>query len=94
MLAQVARVSNDRPESGRARFLEALQVRKHAIRGFRFATVVTILIYLGFVVAPGGSGLEDAVWYLGLGLSLLLALGALVTTALVALEARRLARDL
>jgi hypothetical protein len=87
-------VSNDRPESGRARFLEALQVRKHAIRGFGFATVVTVLVYVGFVVLPGGNGLDDAVWYLGLGLSLLLALGALVTTVLVALQARRLVKEL
>jgi len=87
-------VSNDRPESGRARFLDALNVRKYAIQGFVFAAVVTIVVFATFVGLPGETSLGSSVWYVGLGLSLLLALGALVTTTLVALRARRLAKDL
>jgi len=87
-------VSNDRAESGRARFLDALNVRKHALQGFVFATVVTIVVFATFVGLPSEAGFGSSVWYVGLALSLLLALGALVTTILVALRARRLAKDL
>lgn len=86
-------MSNDRSTSGRARFLEALEVRKNAIRGFGFGLVVTVVVYLAFVVVPG-AGLAASIWYLGLALSLALALGGLVTTILVAIRARRLATEL
>ncbi|MEF8882133.1 MAG: hypothetical protein V5A34_06390 [Halapricum sp.] len=87
-------MSDDRPESGRARFLEALEVRKNAVRGFGFGVLATIIVYVLFVVLPGKGGLRASVWYLGLGVSLALALGGLVTTVLVALRARRLAKEI
>ncbi|QSG07137.1 DUF7536 family protein [Halapricum desulfuricans] len=83
---------DDRPESGRARFVEALQVRKHALRGFGVGIAVTALVYLFFVVLPGTGG--AGLWYLGLGASLALSLGGLLTAVLVALQARRLTREL
>jgi len=85
-------VSNDRPESGRARFLEALEVRKHAIRGFGLGIALTVLAYVLLVVLPGGG--ESWIWYLGLGASLALSLGGLITMVLVAVQARRLTKEL
>ncbi|MCU4717796.1 DUF7536 family protein [Halapricum hydrolyticum] len=85
-------MSGDRPESGRARFLEALEVRKHAVRGFAIAIALTILVYVLFVVLPGGG--ESAIWYLGLGASLALSLGGLLTMVFVAFQARRLTKEL
>ncbi|MEF8826587.1 MAG: hypothetical protein V5A27_09655 [Halapricum sp.] len=87
-------MSDDRAESGRARFLEALEVRKNAVRGFGFGVLVTIIVYVLFVVLPGKGGPMASVWYLGLGVSLALALGGLVTTVLVAIRARRLAKEI
>ena len=85
-------MSNDRSESGRARFLEALEVRKHAVRGFGIGIALTVLVYVLFVVLPGGG--ESWVWYLGLGASLALSLGGLITMVLVAVQARRLTKEL
>lgn len=85
-------MSDDRSESGRARFLDALDVRRNAIRGFGIAIAVTVLVYVLFVVLPGGG--EDWIWYLGLGASLALSLGGLLTAIFVAVRARELANDL
>jgi len=89
-------VSNEK--SGRGRLLEALKLRRNARRGFGLALVATLVVYAVFVAEPvlRGEALARGAWswYLGLGLSMFLGLGALVTTALVAMQARRLVREL
>ena len=91
-------MTDDTSVSGRKRFVEALHVRQNAVRGFGFAAVVTVLVYVLFVGLPvlGGDGLNrgEWFWFLGLGLSMALGLGGLVTTVLVALRARTLSREL
>jgi hypothetical protein len=85
-------------QSGRGRLLEALHVRRNARRGFGVALVATLLLYAVFVAEPvlRGEALTRGAWswYVGLGLSMFLGMGALVTTVLVAIRARRLVREL
>lgn len=93
--AEVSGVSDERSPSGRQRFLEALEVRHNAVRGFAVGFLVTAAVYLLFVVVlSGGFDLVRNLYYLGLALTMALGLGGLVTALLMALQARRLTKEL
>lgn len=79
-----------------ANLIEALNVRRNAMIGFAISFVFTVLVYVYRVVligeVPGQAGTPVA--FLALGFVLVLTLGALFTTILTLVSARRLARDL
>ncbi|WP_266079464.1 DUF7536 family protein [Haladaptatus caseinilyticus] len=79
-----------------ANLIEALNVRRNAMVGFALSIVFTVLVYFYRVVfigeVPGQAGTPVA--FLALGFVLAITLGALFTTLLTLLSARRLARDL
>jgi hypothetical protein len=81
------------PESNRRRFLNALEVKRNAARGFAFGIVATAAVYAFFIVLPGGFELGRDLYYLGLAAVMAVGLGGLTTAVLVALRARRLVRE-
>ncbi|RBI63005.1 DUF7536 family protein [Halomicrococcus sp. NG-SE-24] len=83
----------DRPPANN--LVEALDVRRNAAVGFAVGVAVAVLLY-AFRVGVVGSVRGQAggpLTFLALGVVLALTLGALVTAVLVALSARRLARE-
>ena len=82
----------DDRQSGRAAMVEALRVRRNAVRGFAAGIVFTAAVFLVFVVFPPGTA-QSTVYYVGLAIVLALTTGGLATIVLVALEARRLAKS-
>lgn len=86
---------DERPQSGRRRFLEALEVRHNAVRGFAFGFLVTAVVYVLFVVVlSSGFDVARNLYYLGLALTMALGIGGLATAVLMVLRARRLTREL
>jgi fucose permease len=81
----------DRP-GGAAALIEALNVRRNAVRGFVFGFVFTVAVFTFFVVVPGVS--RSPVYYVALAFVLATGLGALVTAALVLWDAYRLSKTL
>jgi hypothetical protein len=73
--------------------VRALRVRHNAVRGFAAGVIFTVAVFLVFVVFPPGTA-QSTVYYVALAVVLALTSGGLATVVLVALEARRLARDL
>jgi hypothetical protein len=82
------------PESNRRRFVEALRVKRNAARGFAFGIAATVAVYAFFIILPGGFELGRDLYFLGLAAVMAVGLGGLATAVLVALRARRLAREL
>jgi hypothetical protein len=82
------------PQSGRQRFVQALEVRRNALRGFWFGIVATVAVYAFFIILPGGFELGRDLYYVGLALVMAAGLGGLATAVLVALRARRLVKEL
>jgi hypothetical protein len=84
-------VSDD--ETGPARLLDALDVRRNAVRGCVAALVVTLLVFFVFVVLPGGTD-HASPYYLALAFVFALSLAGLVTVALMARRAYHLSQTL
>lgn len=84
-------VSEQTQTSGRAAFLQALNVRRNALAGFAFALVVTVAVFGFFVVIPGTY--RSVGYYLALAFVLVLSLGGLATAVLTLFSAIRLARE-
>lgn len=78
----------DRPPGKRA-FIEALEVRRNAVRGFAAAVVFSLAVFGFFVLVPGTS--RPVALYATLTFVLAMSLGVLLTTALVVVRAARLA---
>lgn len=70
--------------------LVALDASRQARRGALAGVAVAVVTYLLFVVAPGAG---SPVLYLGLAFVLAFSAGAIVTVALLAVRARRLAAE-
>lgn len=70
--------------------LDALGVRRQALRGFGLALVVGVAVFVFFVVVPGAQ--RSPVWYVALGFVFVTAAGLLFTAAFVAAAAYRLVR--
>jgi len=75
----------------KAHLLAALEVRRHAIRGFAASTLVTLAVLAFFVLIPGS--VHPTPYYLALAVVLAVSLGALITASLVARTAARIARE-
>ena len=83
----------DRPPA--SNLVEALDVRRNATVGFAVGVGAAVLLYayrVGVVGSVRGQ-VGGPLTFLALGVVLALTLGALVTAVLVALSARRLARE-
>ncbi|WP_135667656.1 DUF7536 family protein [Halorhabdus rudnickae] len=76
---------------GKARLLDALDVRGHLRRGIAVGIVVAVATYLLFVAGSGPLGTQ--VLYLSLTVVLALTTSAVVATILVGAEAYKLARE-
>ena len=81
----------DRP-SGKAAFVEALEVPRNARLGFGFGLVFTIAVFVFFVVIPGTN--RSQVYYLALAFVLAVGVGGIATTVLTARTAYRLSKEL
>jgi len=82
----------DDPTSGKAALVEALDVVPNARRGFAFGVVVTVAIFVFFVVIPGVS--RSPLYYVALAVVLASGLGGLATAVLTLRSAYRLSHDL
>jgi hypothetical protein len=78
--------------SGKAALLEALDVPRNARRGFAFGFVVTLAVFVFFVVVPGTT--RSPLYYVALAFVLAAGLGGLATTVLTVRSAYRLSREL
>jgi uncharacterized membrane protein HdeD (DUF308 family) len=78
--------------SGVAALVEALDVPRHARRGFAAGTLLAVGLFVFFVVVPDSGG--SPVAYTALSVVFAVAAGLLVTGVLVAASAYRLAREL
>ena len=79
-------------QSGIPALVAALDVVRHARRGFAVGAVVAVGLFVLFVVVPGAD--RSPALYVALAVVLATAVGLLVTAALVAVTAARLAGDL
>jgi hypothetical protein len=78
--------------SGIPAVVAALDVPRHARRGFAVGVLVAIGLFVLFVVVPGAS--RSPALYVALAVVLAMAVGLLMTATLVAATAYRLAGDL
>ncbi len=78
--------------SGKARFIEALEVPRNARRGFGFGFVFTVAVFVFFIIIPGTN--RSQLYYLGLAFVLAVGIGGIVTTVLTARTAYRLSKEL
>jgi hypothetical protein len=78
--------------SGVAALVEALDVARHARRGFAAGTLLAVGLFVLFVVVPDSGG--SAVAYAALSVVFAVAAGLLVTGLLVAATAYRVAQEL
>ena len=86
------RVSESQPEPGPGAFIEALNVPTHARRGFVTAAVVTLSVFVFFVLVPGT---QRPLWlYATLSFVLFVSLGGFITAVLAAGSAIRQVRQL
>lgn len=74
-------------------FVRALGVRRHAKRGFALGVLFAALVFVVFVVLPGGVARSPAL-YVSLAFVLAFALGLLLTAIFVLGSLYRLTRDL
>ncbi len=85
-------VSDSEDASGRAALVAALKVRTHLKRGLAVGLLVSISVYLLFVVAPPGT-VRSQLYYLSLAVVLALTVAGATTAILVARTAARLANE-
>lgn len=77
--------------SGRAALVRALNVRRNAMAGFAFGAVVSVGVFVFFVVIPGTY--RAVAFYVALSFVLAVSLGGLATALLTLGSAVRLARS-
>lgn len=75
-------MSERQSESGPAALIEALNVPTHAKRGFLAAAVLTVAVFVFFVVIPGAQ--RSPLLYATLAFVLFVSLGGLITAVLAA----------
>lgn len=75
---------------GKAAFLDALNVRQNAVRGFVAGILFTVAIFVFFVVVPGAT--RSPLYYLALAFVLATGLGGILTGVLTAVSAYRLSK--
>jgi len=78
--------------SGKAAFVEALEVPQNARRGFGFGLVFTVAVFVFFVVIPGTD--RSQLYYLALAFVLAVGIGGIATMVLTARTAYRLSKKL
>ncbi|WP_247005364.1 DUF7536 family protein [Halorientalis litorea] len=78
--------------SGPAALMAALNVQRNARVGFVAGLVVTVAIFVFFVVVPGVR--RSPLYYVGLAFVLAVGLGGLLTMGLTMVSAYRLSKEL
>ncbi|MDG5775652.1 hypothetical protein QA599_04290 [Haloarculaceae archaeon H-GB1-1] len=79
-------------ETGTAAFLDALDLRRNARRGFAIGVLFAVAVYVFFVTIPGTY--RSPLYYVALAFVLAVGVGGLATVGLVAIRAKRLAQEL
>jgi len=85
-------VSGSQPESGPGALVEALNVPRHARRGFVTAAIVTVTVFVFFITIPDAQ--RSPLLYITLSFVLFVSLGGLITALLAAGSAIRQVRRL
>jgi len=78
--------------SGKAAFVEALEVSRNARRGFGFGLVFTVAVFVFFVVIPGVT--RSPLYYVMLAVVLAAGIGGIATMVLTMRTAYRLSKEL
>ncbi|WP_336360610.1 DUF7536 family protein [Haladaptatus sp. ZSTT2] len=84
-------MTDEPSRSPRANMVAALNVPQNARRGFGFALLATLAIFVFFVLLPGT--FRSPLFYLALGFVLATSLGAFATVILTLVSAYRLSRE-
>lgn len=84
-------MSESNEPSGRAALVRALNVQRNAKIGFAFGVLVSIAVFVFFVVIPGTY--RSVLLYVALSFVLAVSLGGLATAVLTMGSAVRLARE-
>ena len=86
-------MSQDRPERPpTAQFLESLEVKRNAMIGIAVGALFTLLVYVFFVVIPGGT--QATSYYVALAFVLAVTTAGTVALVLTVYSAIRLSRSL
>ena len=92
LLPRVSADADVQEPSGKARFVEALEVPRNARLGFGFGFVFTVAVFVFFVVIPGTN--RSQLYYLGLAFVLAVGIGGIATMVLTMRTAYHLSKEL